>query len=105
MAGRESAATDPGGAGLGRRRLAGPVVAEVRQQPLKQAALLARGLDEPVVMWGLVMPSFTVYRGQVTPQRRPQPGEAVVKLPLPERPSCSSKIPGVPAKPLPMRMM
>ncbi|KPK39183.1 MAG: hypothetical protein AMJ69_06400 [Gammaproteobacteria bacterium SG8_47] len=56
----------------------GPAVAEVQQGPIKRAGLMARTLQEPVVMWGLDMPSFTVYRQVVTPERAPQPGEVVV---------------------------
>jgi 4-amino-4-deoxy-L-arabinose transferase-like glycosyltransferase len=56
----------------------GPAVAELQQAPLKRAALMVRDLGEPTVMWGLNMPSFTVYRGAVTPRREPQRGELVV---------------------------
>jgi 4-amino-4-deoxy-L-arabinose transferase-like glycosyltransferase len=56
----------------------GPGVAEVQQGPIKRAAIMARDLEGPIVMWGLDMPSFTVYRRVVTPERAPQPGEIVV---------------------------
>ena len=54
-----------------------PALAGLQQQPVKEAALIARGLKETVVMSGLKMPSFSVYRGAVTPRRRPRPGEVV----------------------------
>lgn len=53
----------------------GPAVGRLQQQPVKEAALLARGLDRPVVMWGLNMPSFSVYRGAITERRAPRRGE------------------------------
>ena len=34
-------------------------------------------LGEPVVMWGMNMPSFSAYFGRVTPWRDPLPGEVV----------------------------
>ncbi len=55
-----------------------PWAGAVQQQPLREAALLAKDLDIPVVMSGVNMPSFTVYRQAVTPRRAPQPGEAVI---------------------------
>lgn len=54
-----------------------PAVATLQQQAVKNAALFARTLSEPVVMWRIRMPSFTVYRGKVTPERPPEPGEVV----------------------------
>jgi len=54
-----------------------PIYGEAQQQPVKQAAAVAREIAEPIVMWKLNMPSFTVYREAVTPQRPPLPGEVV----------------------------
>jgi len=46
------------------------------QGPVKEAGLAMRGTD--VVEWNANWPSFSVYRGAVTPVRRPQPGETVL---------------------------
>jgi len=54
-----------------------PVVSELQQQPVKEAALLAKSLEQPAVAYGLKMPSFSVYRDAITPRRAPQPGELV----------------------------
>ena len=56
-----------------------PVAAWIQQAPVKEAARFARHYltDSVVVMDGLNMPSFTVYREQITPQRPPQVGEYV----------------------------
>lgn len=54
-----------------------PAAAEVQQAPVKQAAILARDIDQPIVMWRVDMPSFTTYRGQITPRREPVSGEWV----------------------------
>jgi 4-amino-4-deoxy-L-arabinose transferase-like glycosyltransferase len=45
------------------------------QGPVRDAAMLARNRPEPAVQWQLHQPSFSVYRGEVTPRRQPQPGE------------------------------
>ncbi len=56
-----------------------PVIAWTQQAPVKEAGRFARHYlqDSTVVMDGLNMPSFTVYRGKVTPQRPPEIGEYV----------------------------
>ncbi|MBU0655862.1 MAG: glycosyltransferase family 39 protein [Gammaproteobacteria bacterium] len=56
-----------------------PVIAWIQQAPVKEAARFARHYlaDSVVVMDGLNMPSFTVYRERITPQRPPQVGEYV----------------------------
>jgi 4-amino-4-deoxy-L-arabinose transferase-like glycosyltransferase len=54
-----------------------PRVFEVLQQPVKEAALLARRLDLPTVIFRTSMPSFSVYREAITPDRAPEPGELV----------------------------
>lgn len=63
-----------------------PRVLEVMQGPVKEAALLARELDRPTVVFRTSMPSFSVYRETITPDRLPRPGELVFlrvdKLPL-----------------------
>ncbi|MBA1148998.1 glycosyltransferase family 39 protein [Ectothiorhodospiraceae bacterium WFHF3C12] len=55
-----------------------PALAYIQQQPVVEAARFARGLDANVVGYRFRMPSFSVYRGAVTPEREPRPGEVVV---------------------------
>jgi 4-amino-4-deoxy-L-arabinose transferase-like glycosyltransferase len=63
-----------------------PRVLEVMQGPVKEAALLARQLNLPTVVYRTSMPSFSAYREAITPERVPRPGELVFlrvdKLPL-----------------------
>ncbi|EIC21054.1 ArnT family glycosyltransferase [Thiorhodovibrio frisius] len=54
-----------------------PRVFEVMQAPVKEAALLARQLDAPTVVYHTSMPSFSVYRQAITPDRDPEPGDLV----------------------------
>ena len=54
-----------------------PVLADFQQRPVYQAARIARALSLEVVMWRVDMPSFTLYRGEVTPKREPMPGDVV----------------------------
>lgn len=54
-----------------------PVIAKFQQMPVKEAALLARGLDESIIMWRNDMPSFTTYRGVITPKSEPSTGDVV----------------------------
>ncbi len=54
-----------------------PAVGNLLQGPVKEAGLLARHLDTPVVMDGINNPSFSVYAGRVVERRTPLPGEAV----------------------------
>ena len=55
-----------------------PVLGAILQEPVKQAALLARSGGYPVIMWGINAPSFSVYYGRPTPSRTPRPGDIVV---------------------------
>ena len=55
-----------------------PVAAGIQQEPIKQAALLARANGYEVIMWRLNAPSFSVYYGRPTPTRDPQPGDIVL---------------------------
>ena len=58
-----------------------PLVALAQQGPVREAAQRAVELKLPVVSYHTYLPSFSVYRGAVTPNRTPQPGELVfVKL-------------------------
>jgi 4-amino-4-deoxy-L-arabinose transferase-like glycosyltransferase len=54
-----------------------PRVLYVLQQPVKEAALIARTLDQPTVIYRTSMPSFSLYRQAITPNRLPQPGDIV----------------------------
>jgi len=54
-----------------------PAVSDLVQEPVVNAARKARTLDATVVTWQIRMPSFTVYRGKVTPERAPRAGEVV----------------------------
>lgn len=56
-----------------------PVVAYTQQSAVKEAARFARHYitDSTIVMDGVNMPSFTVYREAITPRRAPQVGEYV----------------------------
>jgi len=55
-----------------------PVGAKVLQEPIKEAALLAREKGYEVIMWGLNAPSFSVYYGRPTASRNPLPGDIVI---------------------------
>ncbi len=57
-----------------------PVLGTVQQAPVREAALRARQLAMPCVSATVDWPSFSVYRGGVTPVRDPQPGELVFLL-------------------------
>jgi 4-amino-4-deoxy-L-arabinose transferase-like glycosyltransferase len=52
-----------------------PIVGAAQQQPVKEAALLARERGYKVVMWGLDTPSFIVYSGSLVEKRDPRAGE------------------------------
>ncbi|MFP4278634.1 MAG: ArnT family glycosyltransferase, partial [Halochromatium sp.] len=54
-----------------------PAVFAVMQEPVKQAGLLARELDRPTVVYRTSMPSFSVYRDAITPEREPEVGDLV----------------------------
>ncbi|HEU0196108.1 MAG TPA: glycosyltransferase family 39 protein [Nevskiaceae bacterium] len=54
-----------------------PVLAAAQQAPVREAALLAKKLDKPTVAFGKSLPSFSVYRGAITPHGLPAPGELV----------------------------
>ena len=55
-----------------------PAFGALLQEPVKQAALLARERNYSVVMWGINAPSFSVYYGKPTPGRTPVPGDIVL---------------------------
>jgi 4-amino-4-deoxy-L-arabinose transferase-like glycosyltransferase len=59
-----------------------PAVAELQQGPVKEAALLARRAGWQVHRWRIDVPSFSVYRGAVTPAipatSAPRPGDVIL---------------------------
>lgn len=55
-----------------------PWAGAVLQGPVKEAALLANKLGEPVVAWRYYAPSFSVYRQAVTVDRPPAAGELAI---------------------------
>ena len=56
-----------------------PAAAELQQGPVKRAALLARQAGWPVCSWRINVPSFSVYRGAVTPSTAtPRPGDVIL---------------------------
>ncbi|MFH1980556.1 MAG: glycosyltransferase family 39 protein [Pseudomonadota bacterium] len=55
-----------------------PVVGDVMQVPIKEAAQLARRQNLDVVMWQMTYPSFSFYRGRAVPNRQPAAGEIVI---------------------------
>jgi len=52
-----------------------PLLAAGQQVPVQQAAAVSKQLGLPVVAYRITMPSFSVYRGSVTPKRLPVTGE------------------------------
>jgi 4-amino-4-deoxy-L-arabinose transferase-like glycosyltransferase len=56
-----------------------PAAAELQQGPVKRAALLARQAGWPVRSWRINVPSFSVYRGAVTPAAdAPRAGDVIL---------------------------
>jgi 4-amino-4-deoxy-L-arabinose transferase-like glycosyltransferase len=55
-----------------------PAGAAVQQEPIKEAALLARARGWDVIMWRLNAPSFSVYYGRPTMSREPKPGDLII---------------------------
>ncbi|NEX20146.1 glycosyltransferase family 39 protein [Thiorhodococcus mannitoliphagus] len=54
-----------------------PRVFDTLQTPVKEAALKAKAMDLPTVVYRTSMPSFSVYRDAITPNRIPKDGELV----------------------------
>ncbi|WP_126446812.1 ArnT family glycosyltransferase [Sulfuricystis multivorans] len=55
-----------------------PALGGVLQQPIKQAGLIARDIDAPLVMADINTPSFGVYAGRVVERRAPRAGDVVL---------------------------
>ena len=58
--------------------LVAPRLLAVTQEPIRQAAHIARKQGASVVSWGVAWPSFSVYRQAATPTRLPKAGEWVL---------------------------
>lgn len=65
-------------AALGLATLLIPAASELQQGPIRQAGRLAAGLDGPLVMYGVNVPSFQTYAGRRVQRRPPQPGDLVL---------------------------
>jgi 4-amino-4-deoxy-L-arabinose transferase-like glycosyltransferase len=55
-----------------------PLGAGLQQEPIKEAALLARERGLEPITWRVHKPSFSVYRGRPTASRDPLPGDVVL---------------------------
>ena len=55
-----------------------PVLGEILQRPIQEAALLARKENYTVVMWHVDAPSFSIYAQRPTLRRVPQAGDVVL---------------------------
>jgi hypothetical protein len=56
-----------------------PAIGELQQGPVKEAAAVARKIDTPIVAWRVNVPSFSVYRDEVTKRvDSPGPGDVVL---------------------------
>ncbi|WP_440903821.1 ArnT family glycosyltransferase [Catenovulum sp. SX2] len=54
-----------------------PAIAQIQQQPIKQAALFAKEIKQEFVAYKMHMPSFSVYREQITHRREVTAGDYV----------------------------
>ncbi len=66
-----------------------PIVGHIQQGPIKQAGLLARTLQGPLLLHGLNTPSFQTYAGRRVEKRLPRQGDLVLvrESRLPELPT------------------
>jgi 4-amino-4-deoxy-L-arabinose transferase-like glycosyltransferase len=55
-----------------------PWLGDVISGPVKRAARFVAARPQTVVQWNLDVPSFSVYRGQITESRPPRPGELAI---------------------------
>ena len=55
-----------------------PLAGQLLQEPIKEAALLAKKEGYKIVMWEIYNPSFLVYSGSFVEKRQPEPGEIVL---------------------------
>ena len=52
-----------------------PLAGKLMQEPIKEAALIAKKQGYKIVMWKINNPSFLVYSETLTERRKPEPGE------------------------------
>jgi 4-amino-4-deoxy-L-arabinose transferase-like glycosyltransferase len=55
-----------------------PIVGEIQQQPIKDAALYAKEKGQKVVVWQMNYPSFNVYSEMLTEDRPPVAGDIIL---------------------------
>ncbi len=55
-----------------------PLIGAAQQEPVREAAHMAKSLGGPIVTYGINMPSFSVYMDQIVTRRAPQKGEMVL---------------------------
>jgi len=55
-----------------------PTYASITQEPIKEAALLAKERGYDIYLWEFNVPTFMVYREQITHRDRPKEGDIVV---------------------------
>jgi len=55
-----------------------PLAGRIMQQPVKEAALLAKKHNYDVVMWAASYPSFAVYREEIIAERPLRPGDIIL---------------------------
>jgi len=55
-----------------------PLAGKIMQEPVKEAALIAKEREYKIVMWKINNPSFLVYSESLTERRKPEPGEIVL---------------------------
>jgi len=55
-----------------------PIVGEVQQGPVRNAARIARQLDGPLLLYGINTPSFQTYAGRPVRRRPPMTGDIVL---------------------------
>ncbi|MBC8525039.1 MAG: glycosyltransferase family 39 protein [Chlorobium phaeobacteroides] len=55
-----------------------PLAGKIMQEPIKEAALIAKEREYKIVMWKINNPSFLVYSESRTERRKPEPGEIVL---------------------------
>jgi 4-amino-4-deoxy-L-arabinose transferase-like glycosyltransferase len=76
-------------AGVAMAALLIPIIGQVQQEPIRNAARLARSYDGPLVLHGINTPSFQTYAGRRVDKREPRPGDLVLT-----RESKLAKLPG-----------
>ena len=55
-----------------------PLLGQIQQQPIKDAAAIAKTLSAPLVLWKAHLPSFVTYTQHPVSRRTPQPGDVVL---------------------------